>query len=118
MRRWPFAFTRASSTIFHRDLPEWRSRSKFLCGINLCRYLDFATKRLISFAARFAIFRSSRRSVFGSRANGIARRSSDLDLAISSPEGTPTEWFELQICQELLTDPFSVMASSRVLRQV
>lgn len=29
--------------------------------------------------------------VFGSRANGIARRSSDLDLAISSPEATPAE---------------------------
>ena len=41
--------------------------------------------------------------VFGSRANGIARRSSDLALAISSPEATPVE---LQICQELLTDPF------------
>jgi predicted nucleotidyltransferase len=36
--------------------------------------------------------------VFGSRANGIARRSSDLDLAISSPEATPAEWAELQIC--------------------
>ena len=33
--------------------------------------------------------------VFGSRANGIARRSSDLDLAISSPEATPAEWAEL-----------------------
>ena len=43
--------------------------------------------------------------VFGSRANGIARRSSDLDLAIASPEATPAEWAELQICQELLTDP-------------
>jgi len=32
--------------------------------------------------------------VFGSRARGIARRSSDLDLAISSPEATPTEWAE------------------------
>jgi predicted nucleotidyltransferase len=33
--------------------------------------------------------------VFGSRANGIAGRSSDLDLAISSPEATPAEWAEL-----------------------
>src|SRR5271166_5654977 len=40
--------------------------------------------------------------VFGSRANGIARRSSDLGLAISSPEATPVE---LQICQDLFTDP-------------
>ena len=44
--------------------------------------------------------------MFGSRANGIARRSCDLDLTISSPEATPAEWAELQICQELLTDPF------------
>jgi predicted nucleotidyltransferase len=33
--------------------------------------------------------------VFGSRASGIARRSSDLDLAIFSPEATPAEWAEL-----------------------
>jgi hypothetical protein len=30
--------------------------------------------------------------VFGTRANGIARRSSDLELAIFSPEATPAEW--------------------------
>jgi hypothetical protein len=108
MRRWLFAFTRASSTIIHRDLPEWRRRSKFLCGINLCRYLDFATKRLISFAARFAIFRSSRRCVCLVPApTGSLRRSSDLYLAISSPEATATERAKLQICQELLTDPFA-----------
>ena len=41
--------------------------------------------------------------VFGSRANGIARRSSDLDLAISSPEATPTEWAEL--CDALQRAP-------------
>ena len=33
--------------------------------------------------------------VFGSRASGIARRSSDLDLAIFSSEATPAEWAEL-----------------------
>jgi predicted nucleotidyltransferase len=33
--------------------------------------------------------------VFGSRANGTARRSSDLDLAIFSPEATLAEWAEL-----------------------
>ena len=33
--------------------------------------------------------------VFGSRARGIASRSSDLDLAISSPEATPADWAEL-----------------------
>jgi hypothetical protein len=50
---------------------------------------------------------------FGSRANGIARRSSDPDLDISSPEATPAEWVELQICQELLTDPFPSHLASR-----
>jgi hypothetical protein len=43
--------------------------------------------------------------LFGSPANGIARRSSDLDLTISSPEATPAERAEFQICQELLTEP-------------
>src|SRR5271165_5899302 len=33
--------------------------------------------------------------VFGSRANGIGRRSSDLDLAMFSPEATAAEWAEL-----------------------
>jgi hypothetical protein len=42
-------------------------------------------------------------SVFGSRANGIARRSYDLDLAISSPEATPAEWGEL--CDALENAP-------------
>jgi uncharacterized protein len=41
--------------------------------------------------------------VFGSRARGIARRSSDLDLAISSPEATPTDWAEL--CDALENTP-------------
>jgi uncharacterized protein len=41
--------------------------------------------------------------VFGSRANGIARRSSDLDLAIFSPEATPAEWDEL--CDALENTP-------------
>ena len=41
--------------------------------------------------------------VFGSRASGIARRSSDLDLAISSPEATPTDWAEL--CDALENTP-------------
>ena len=34
---------------------------------------------------------------------GIARRSSDLDLAISSPEATPTDWAEL--CDALENTP-------------
>ena len=41
--------------------------------------------------------------VFGSRAKGIARRSSDLDLAISSPEATTAEWAEL--CEALQNTP-------------
>ena len=41
--------------------------------------------------------------MFGSRARGIARRSSDLDLAISSPEATPTDWAEL--CDALENTP-------------
>src|SRR5271165_1270591 len=91
MRRRPFAFTRASSTIIHRDLPEWRRRSKFLCAINRCRYLDLATKRLISFAGRFAFFvRPGGACVWLPRQRDRPS-ASDLDLAISSPEATLVE---------------------------
>ena len=45
--------------------------------------------------------------VFGSRANGITRRSSDLDLAISSPEATPAEWAELQIGFAMIAEVYS-----------
>jgi predicted nucleotidyltransferase len=107
MGRWPFAFTRASSTIIHRDLPEWRRKSKFLRGINLCRSPALRDKEVDILRSTFRHFSFVQEvRVFGSRANGIARRSSDLDPAISSPEATPAEWTELQICQELLTDPF------------
>ena len=41
--------------------------------------------------------------MFGSRARGIARHSSDLDLAISSPEATPTDW--AQLCDALENTP-------------
>ena len=34
--------------------------------------------------------------VFGSRARGHARRASDLDLAVSAPDATPSEWAELR----------------------
>lgn len=34
--------------------------------------------------------------VFGSRASGHARRTSDLDLAISAPEAKPSEWADLR----------------------
>jgi predicted nucleotidyltransferase len=44
--------------------------------------------------------------VFGSRANGVARRSSDLDLAIFSPEATPAEWAEL--CDALENQNFTL----------
>ena len=33
--------------------------------------------------------------VFGSRANGTAKRASDIDLAIAAPDATPSEWLEL-----------------------
>ncbi len=42
---------------------------------------------------RFPCVREVR--VFGSRATGHARRTSDIDLAISAPEATPTTWMEL-----------------------
>lgn len=42
---------------------------------------------------RFPCVREAR--VFGSRANGTARRASDLDLAVSAPSATPCEWAEL-----------------------
>ena len=42
---------------------------------------------------RFPAVREVR--VFGSRATGLARRASDLDLAISAPEATPAEWAAL-----------------------
>ncbi len=33
--------------------------------------------------------------IFGSRSTGRARRASDIDLAISAPDATATEWSEL-----------------------
>ncbi len=33
--------------------------------------------------------------LFGSRANGTARRASDIDLAISAPDATAGQWMEL-----------------------
>lgn len=44
--------------------------------------------------ARFGFVRSAR--VFGSRATGSARRSSDLDLAIEAPDASPSQWLELR----------------------
>jgi len=46
---------------------------------------------------RFPCVREAR--VFGSRANGTARRASDLDLAVSAPEATAAEW--AQLCDAL-----------------
>ena len=50
---------------------------------------------------RFPAIREVR--VFGSRATGHARRASDLDLAISAPEATPSEWADL--CDALENAP-------------
>ena len=50
---------------------------------------------------RFPVVREVR--VFGSRATGHARRASDLDLSISAPDATPTEWADL--CDALENAP-------------
>lgn len=54
--------------------------------------------------------------VFGSRANGSARRSSDLDLAVSSPEATPTDWADL--CEALEETPIIYILDVVRLEQV
>ncbi len=51
--------------------------------------------------ARFPVVRTV--TVFGSRANGTARRASDLDLAIFAPEATAAQWSE--ICDALDNAP-------------
>ncbi|MBN8246801.1 MAG: nucleotidyltransferase domain-containing protein [Verrucomicrobia bacterium] len=48
---------------------------------------------LLSTFRRFPCVREVR--LFGSRANGTARRASDMDLAISAPEATAEQWLEL-----------------------
>jgi uncharacterized protein len=50
---------------------------------------------------RFPAVREVR--VFGSRATGHAGRASDLDLAISAPDATPSEWADL--CDALESAP-------------
>lgn len=55
------------------------------------RAQDLATLRRTF--ARFPCVREVR--VFGSRAAGHARRASDLDLAISAPHASATEWTAL-----------------------
>src|SRR5260370_12418711 len=51
--------------------------------------------------SRFPSVREVR--IFGSRANGNARRASDLDLAVFAPDATPDEWARL--CEELERTP-------------
>ncbi|MEI8314505.1 MAG: nucleotidyltransferase domain-containing protein [Verrucomicrobiota bacterium] len=50
---------------------------------------------------RFPVVREVR--VFGSRATDTARRTSDLDLAVSAPDATPGEWAD--ICEALENAP-------------
>ena len=50
---------------------------------------------------RFPAVREVR--VFGSRATGTARRTSDLDLAILAPDATAAEWLDL--CDALENAP-------------
>lgn len=57
-------------------------------------------KDLAILRSRFARFPSINEvRVFGSRANGTARRASDLDLAVSAPGMARSEWADL--CAEL-----------------
>lgn len=57
----------------------------------MLRDKDLATLRRTFM--RFPCIREVR--VFGSRANGSARRASDIDLAISAPDATAEQWLEL-----------------------
>ncbi|MFM8617947.1 MAG: nucleotidyltransferase family protein [Opitutaceae bacterium] len=50
---------------------------------------------------RCAFVREAR--VFGSRASGMARRASDLDLAVSAPDASGRDWAEL--CEALENAP-------------
>lgn len=56
------------------------------------REKDFDVLRLIFL--RFPSVRSVR--IFGSRARGVARRASDLDLAVIAPGISDREWSELR----------------------
>ena len=51
---------------------------------------DLATLR--ETFAQFPFVREVR--LFGSRANGEARRASDIDLAVSAPDATAGQWFD------------------------
>ena len=55
------------------------------------RELDLAVLRRTF--RRFPCVREVR--LFGSRATGTARRTSDIDLAISAPDATAEQWLEL-----------------------
>ncbi len=55
---------------------------------------DKDLKTLRAVFARFPRMQDVR--VFGSRAIGAARRTSDIDLAITAPRMTATEWAELR----------------------
>ena len=83
---------------------QWPARFKPSRGINAMKPVALRDKDLAVLQAacqRFPAVREVR--VFGSRARGTARRASDLDLAISAPDATLTEWFDL--CDALENAP-------------
>lgn len=57
----------------------------------MLRHSDLITLR--SILRRYPAVRQAR--IFGSRATGNARRASDIDLAISAPDISATEWCSL-----------------------
>jgi predicted nucleotidyltransferase len=66
--------------------------------------IDLREKDLAALRGTFRRFPCIREvRVFGSRATGKARRASDLDLAISAPGATPSEWADL--CETLENAP-------------
>ena len=66
--------------------------------------LALRDKDLTALCGAFRAFPAVREvRVFGSRATGLARRASDLDLAIFAPDATSHEWAD--ICEALENAP-------------
>ena len=66
--------------------------------------MNLRDKDIAILRATFDRFPSVREvKVFGSRASDTARRASDLDLAISAPHATPSEWAD--ICEAVENTP-------------
>ncbi|MGC8989696.1 MAG: nucleotidyltransferase domain-containing protein [Verrucomicrobiia bacterium] len=66
--------------------------------------MQLRTKDLDMLRAIFRRFPTVREvRLFGSRATSTARRNSDIDLAISAPSSTPSEW--ANVCEALNNAP-------------